>query len=164
VQVTPIRVQGVSLTNQPVRKLGLPQCVFKNNPISFKQKQLTFFERYVERIDYTIKHKKAFLEMERKLTGKNTLSGYLHDLDKLIMYFFAIPRKYVHNIHVSYALHHEHNGKIKKPVQAIIDWECSRFTKPVKQRTARQYYEDYYLKERNHRIPEIEEGFEKFGL
>jgi hypothetical protein len=107
VQITPICARGILITNQQhFRKVSAPQYVLKNNVVSFKQKQLSFFERYVERIDYTIKHKKAFLEMERKLTGKNTLSGYLHDLDKLIMYFFAIPRKYVHKIHVSYALHH----------------------------------------------------------
>ena len=30
---------------------------------------------------YTWKHKKAFLKVEKKLLGKNTIRGYLHDVD-----------------------------------------------------------------------------------
>ena len=35
---------------------------------------------------YTWRHKKAFLKVEKELLGKNTIRGYLHDADKLILY------------------------------------------------------------------------------
>lgn len=37
-----------------------------------------------EHFKYTVKHKKAFIMVEKQLLGKNTLRGYLHDIDKLI--------------------------------------------------------------------------------
>ena len=39
-----------------------------------------------EKIVYTLMHKKAYLEVEKKLRGKNTLRGYLHDIDKPFLY------------------------------------------------------------------------------
>ena len=36
-------------------------------------------------ISYTWKHKIAFLKVEKQLLGKNTLSGYLHDIDKILL-------------------------------------------------------------------------------
>ena len=48
----------------------------------------------LENFKYTLKHKKAFLEVEKYLTGKNTIDGYLHDIDKLFMYLF-LPKKVV---------------------------------------------------------------------
>ena len=42
-----------------------------------------FKDSRIEPIMYTIKHKKAFLITERILFGKNTLYGYLHDLEKI---------------------------------------------------------------------------------
>ena len=132
--------------------------------ISFNGGRESYFTGYLERIKYTSKHKIAFLKMEKQLLGKNTFRSYLHDLDKLIMYIVGFPKKLAHNIHVATAPHHVRNGKIKKPIQAIIDWECARFTKPDKPLNAREFYESYFVKKKNMRLPEIEEGFKKLGL
>lgn len=36
----------------------------------------------IDRIKYTMKHRKAFRAVEKQLLGHNTIRGYLHDLDK----------------------------------------------------------------------------------
>lgn len=117
------------------------------------------FVNYPKRIDYTWQHKKAYLKLEKKLTGKNTFRGYLHDLDKLILYILGVPKKWVHDMHVAYAPHHIINNKVKYPEGAVIDWECARQTKPDKPYTARGYYEKFCPK-----LPEIEAALEKFNL
>jgi len=129
-----------------------------------KENLKNYIKGYPKRIRYTAKHKKAFLKMEKELTGKNTLSGYLHDMDKLIMYIIGVPKQLAHDIHVATASHHVRNGHIKKPIQAVIDWECARCTKPDKPLNARDFYENYYVKKQKIRIPEIEEILQKFGL
>ena len=132
--------------------------------ISFNGSRESYFTGYLKRIKYTGKHKLAFLKVEKELRGKNTLGGYFHDVDKLLMYIIGIPKKLAHKIHVATAPHHERNGRIKRPLHAIIDWECARFTKPDKPLTAREFYESYFVKKKNMRLPEIEEGFKKLGL
>jgi hypothetical protein len=37
-------------------------------------------------IVYTMKHKRAFLRVEKELLGHNTVRGFLHDLDKVFVY------------------------------------------------------------------------------
>lgn len=115
--------------------------------------------KYKEPIDYTWKHKKAFLQKEKELLGKNTLDGYLHDLDKLIMHIFFIPEKYINIIHNRFANHHLRNGKIKNIENAVIDWECARYTKLDKPLNARETYEKYYKN-----VPGVEEVLKKFNL
>jgi hypothetical protein len=149
-------------TTTPLNARGCSYASLAKN-ISFCGRE-SYFTGYLERIKYTSKHKIAFLKMEKQLLGKNTLGSYLHDLDKLIMYIVGFPKKLAHNIHVATAPHHVRNGKIKKPLQAIIDWECARFTKPDKPLNAREFYESYFVKKKNMRLPEIEEGFKKLGL
>ena len=123
-----------------------------------------YFFGYPKRISYTAKHKKAFLKVEKELTGKNTLSGYFHDLGKLIAYILGVPKNLAHKIHVATASHHVRNGKVKKPVQAIIDWECARYTKLDKPLSARKFYESYYVENQGIRIPEIEKALKQLGL
>lgn len=41
----------------------------------------------IDRIKYTMKHRKAFRAVEKQLLGHNTIRGYLHDLDKVFLYF-----------------------------------------------------------------------------
>lgn len=114
---------------------------------------------YRSRINYTLQHKKAYLETEKNLTGKNTLGGYLHDLDKLAMYIVGVPQEIAHKIHCKLSSHHENNGKIKNIEAAVIDWECARFTKEDKQLTARETYDKFYKN-----VDGIEEKLKKFGL
>ena len=83
-------------------------------------------------IIYTLKHKKAFLKIEKQLLKRNTLSGYLHDLDKVFLYLF-LDKKTVQKIHRKHSKHHELKAsKEKHYIQMIIDWECARYTKPDK--------------------------------
>ena len=103
-----------------------------------------FLKEYKSRINYTWQHKKAYLTVEKELTSKNTLSGYLHDLDKIIMYALFVPKETVSSIHRKLSSHHEQNSKIKNIKEAIIDWECARFTKPDKPLNARETYYKYY--------------------
>jgi AAA+ ATPase superfamily predicted ATPase len=89
---------------------------------------------------YTIKHKKAYLMVEKDLSGKNTLKGYLHDVDKLFLYlFFSVDS--VRRIHRWWSRHHTESfwsKNLKDYEQMVIDWECARYTKPDKPLTARE--------------------------
>lgn len=95
-------------------------------------------------ISYTQNHKIAFLRVEKELLGKNTFSGYLHDIDKLFLYLL-FSKKCTHKIHIKFAKHHVKNAKVRKDyIQMIIDWECARFTKPDKPLNARQTLAKFY--------------------
>jgi len=86
----------------------------------------------ITKLKYTLKHKKAFLMVEKQLLGRNTWRGILHDGDKLILYCF-LPYKYVHKIHRKFSRHHELRAHTESDfTQMVIDWECARFTKPDK--------------------------------
>jgi hypothetical protein len=114
---------------------------------------------YVGRLNYTYQHKKAFLQVEKQLLGKNTLSGYLHDADKLVMYAFGLSKDAVRVIHRRMSPHHEYNGKIKNPVAAVIDWTCASLTKTDKQIPAREHYEQTYS-----HVKGVKEVLDRFGL
>lgn len=87
-------------------------------------------QRY--KIRYSLEHRKAFLALEKKLLGKNTIRGYLHDVDKIILYHF-LPTEFVHTCHQWWSKHHERRAKTHDDfIQMAIDWECARFTKPDK--------------------------------
>lgn len=91
---------------------------------------LTKNQRY--KIRYSLEHRKAFLDLEKKLLGKNTIRGYLHDVDKIILYHF-LPTEFVHTCHQWWSKHHQRRAKTHDDfVQMVIDWECARFTKPDK--------------------------------
>ena len=47
---------------------------------------------------YTKAHRKAFRKVEKELTGRNTIRGYFHDIDKLFLYLF-FDYNTVHNWH-----------------------------------------------------------------
>jgi len=97
-----------------------------------------------ENVKYTLAHKKAFLKVEKSLTGKNTIRGYLHDVDKLFLYLVFTKRR-TSKIHRWWSKHHmESFWKSKDFKQAVIDWECSRYTKPSKVMNARETMEKYY--------------------
>ena len=101
------------------------------------------------RFKYTLKHKEAFLRVEKELLGRNTITGYLHDCDKLLLYLTPfVSKDAVTKIHRRLSKHHIQNAKSDKHVvQAIIDWECARFTKPDKPLdafdTMRKHYPSY---------------------
>jgi len=106
-----------------------------------------------ENIIYTLKHKKAFLKVEKELTGKNSISGYCHDIDKIFLYLITSKKK-TSQIHRWWSKHHmESFWKNKDWKCAIIDWECSRITKKDKPLNARKTMEKYYLKYKEHLEP-----------
>lgn len=99
--------------------------------------------RNLEKIKYTFRHKLAFLKIEKQLLGKNTLRGYLHDVDKLIMYCFLPPEK-AHDIHVKHSRHHDKCETHDDYVEMVIDWECARYTKADKPLNAAETLEVFY--------------------
>jgi len=86
----------------------------------------------INNIISTIKHKKAFLIIEKKLLGKNTITGYLHDVDKLFLYLLPLKISTIRKIHRKYSRHHVESIRKKNYIEMVIDWECARFTKPDK--------------------------------
>lgn len=106
-----------------------------------------------EYIKYTLNHKKAFLKIEKELLGKNTLSGYLHDLDKVFLYLL-FSKKTVHTFHRSHSRHHKIKAyKEKHYIQMIIDWECARYTKPDKPLDAYDTLYQFYPELENEIVP-----------
>ena len=114
-------------------------------------------------IVYTMKHKGAFLKVEKELLGHNTVRGFLHDLDKVLMYLVTPEswEKKVSKFHRKHSRHHPIRARTRADyIQMIIDWECSRFTKPDKPLNARQTLCKYYPKMGRKILPLLDE----FGL
>ena len=123
------------------------------------------FKEFCNRESYTWKHKKAFLQVEKKALGHNTLRGYMHDNDKLFfLYFLAMllnkDSKWVHNIHRKHNRHHIENSQVKTHndyIEMIIDWECARYTKPDKPLNAYNTMKKYYPDLEPYILPIIKE-------
>ena len=84
---------------------------------------------------YTLEHKLAFLEREHYLTGGNTLSGWLHDCDKLFLYLVPfLTEKQIQKFHRTHQAHHTDypQNKVEQLIQTYIDWDCAALTKPDK--------------------------------
>ena len=100
------------------------------------------------KIKYTLSHRRAFRAVEKQVLGKNTVSGWLHDIDKVLLYPI-LGEKITGAMHRKLSSHHVPRclRSEKHIVQAIIDWECARFTKPDKPLNAYdtmcKYYKDY---------------------
>lgn len=111
------------------------------------------------RIKYILIHKFYFLKIEYKLTGKISINGLLHDVDKIFMLLFSRKSvKEIQKIHRSKASHHA-NDQIKNEkdyIQMIIDWECARYSKPDKQLNARQTLDKFYPQLKETVLPIIE--------
>lgn len=110
-----------------------------------------------DRIIYTLKHRKAFRQVEKQLLGYNTVRSLFHDLDKVILYCF-FDYKIVHNFHRKYMKHHAAKAHSHSDyVQMVIDWECARYTKSDKPLNARQTLGKYYPELKEKVLPIIEE-------
>ena len=113
-------------------------------------------------IKYSWEHKKAYLKIEKQLLGRNTLRGYIHDLDKILLYPF-LEKVTVTKIHRKMARHHLDKDKKhtkRDYICAIIDWECCRYTKPDKPLTARETLYKLYPEF----IEDIEPILDELGL
>lgn len=114
----------------------------------------------IAHIKYTWKHKKAFLQTEKQLLGKNTIRGYLHDVDKLFLYLFLDART-AHQLHRKYSKHHTIKATTTKDyIQMIIDWECARYTKPDKPLNAYDTLYKFYPQLESRILPLLKQ----FGL
>lgn len=112
-----------------------------------------------KRISYILKHKFYFLKIEYKLTGKVSISGILHDVDKIFMLLFTNKSvKEIQQNHRNKVRHHVNNQiKTEKDyIQMIIDWECARYSKPDKQLNARETLDRFYPHIKEHVLPIIE--------
>lgn len=85
----------------------------------------------VEISKYTLRHRKAFRKVEKDILGKNTLRGYLHDIEKPLLYMIVGKKKGSY-IHKKISKHHNRARTKQDRIQQIIDWESSRLTKPDK--------------------------------
>jgi hypothetical protein len=112
----------------------------------------------IRKIIYTLRHKKAFLATELRLTGRITLAGLLHDLDKVAMLMLFMDFDTVNRLHHGRA-HHVKDGHLKNIREAIIDWECAAITKPDKPMNARTTYMKLYP-----HVPGVAEELERLGL
>lgn len=115
----------------------------------------------IQKTVYTLKHKVAFLKVEKKLRGKNTLHGFLHDIDKPLMYLFcfwmSIPE--IHKFHRAHNRHHVKNNLKKSPndlLDTIIDWECARETKPDKPLNAYETLITHYPEHQETYLPIVQ--------
>lgn len=84
---------------------------------------------------YTLEHKLAFLEREHYLTGQTSLSGWLHDCDKLVMYLLpGLDEKKIQTWHRKHQPHHVSypQSRVQQLLQTYIDWDCAVLTKPDK--------------------------------
>lgn len=84
---------------------------------------------------YTLEHKLAFLEREHYLTGRTSLSGLMHDCDKLVLYLLPLMNE--KQIQVWHRKHQSHHvdypqNKVQQLLQTYIDWDCAVLTKPDK--------------------------------
>lgn len=117
-------------------------------------------KRY-KKIMYTLKHKKAFLQVEKQLRGKNTWRGYAHDIDKPFLYLaFWLKLEDVQKIHRSHSKHHVRNNLPKSRddlIDTIIDWECARITKPDKPLNAYETLLKFYSDKHKEFLPLIKE-------
>lgn len=97
-------------------------------------------------IKYTIAHRKSFRKVEKELFGRNSMRGYLHDLDKVFLYLL-FGKRIGSKIHRRYSRHHERMARTTRDYeQMVIDWECARFTKPDKPLNAYDTLYRYYPK------------------
>ncbi len=118
------------------------------------------YKKRLEYTLYTLRHKKAFLKVEKQLRGKNTLSGYLHDIDKPFLYLFCfwLKLEQIQSIHRKHNKHHVKNNLKKSPndlLDTIIDWECARLTKPDKPLNAYETLIKFYPEHKATYLPII---------
>lgn len=91
-----------------------------------------------EHFIYTLQHKKALLMVYTELfqvIPDVDSRLYYHDSDKLWMYTFLSEVKKASKLHRAYSIHHVENWRtdsIEDRLEAMLDYECARITKPDK--------------------------------
>lgn len=101
------------------------------------------FKKHLPNIKYTLKHWVAYQKVARQLNVWHP-RHLLHDLDKVILYIKHDDKKTVQRTHRQGQHHHVACKTGVNYLDAIIDWECARLTKPDKPLNAQQTMEKYY--------------------
>lgn len=86
-------------------------------------------------------HYKAYQRVAHQL-GVWHVKHLFHDLDKPVMNL-VFSNQFVKNWHRTHAAHHMESSH-PDLVGAIVDWECSRYTKADAQLNARETLHKYY--------------------
>lgn len=79
----------------------------------------------------------------QRIAKEKGYSFPFHDLWKMIN-IFLFGDKIATKLHRKFSYHHLQNGDIKNKIEAAIDWESARFTKPDKPLNARETWKKYY--------------------
>lgn len=89
---------------------------------------------------YTIVHKFAYIDLQQHLLGDIKPYAYAHDCDKIVLYKRSNNKKQTSTIHKLSAPHHVNKESEDKYFEeAVIDYECGRFTKVDKPWTAFEF-------------------------
>lgn len=89
-----------------------------------------------EKIEEIKQHRLAYRGVERKLIGKSSFRGYVHDLDKLILLHF-FSEYATERLHKYFNRHHLYTCKKEKDyLYMIIDWESKRLCSKERQLNA----------------------------
>lgn len=91
------------------------------------------------KIKEAIQHRK---EVQR-IANEKGYSFPFHDLWKTVN-IALLGDKTATKLHRRFSGHHLQNGDIRNKVEAAIDWESARFTKPDKPLNAYQTWKKYY--------------------
>lgn len=117
----------------------------------------------IAHIPYSYVHSKCYIDVEEYLKcGSDDKERHKwHDMDKIAMFilFPWLGPDCINNIHQLIQDHHPYywykDEQITKPwwkidwKQAVIDWECARFTKPDKPLDAYDTLIEYYREPKN---------------
>lgn len=99
----------------------------------------------LNKIKYTINHKKVVISLYKQLTGHIPFRAIFHDVDKIFLLAIGFNPKKASKIHRSFAKHHDTSqSNFNILVEMAIDWESARFSKPDKPLNARQTLYSYY--------------------
>ena len=98
--------------------------------------------------------------MEKKLRGKITWRGLLHDAEKPFLYLLPwMTEVDVQQFHRTHNRHHVKNNLKKSRedlLDAVIDWECARMTKPDKPLNAYDTLMKFYPEYKDDYLPIIQ--------
>lgn len=102
---------------------------------------INYLKNYKNNIKHTIDHKMIFALVEKEIYGKRSIDSLTHDLDKLIMYIFGIPKSTVTKIHRHISEHHiESNKKLNLKSMLCDHIASSPEFKPEKKLGLRDFY------------------------
>ena len=109
----------------------------------------------LDHIKYTLAHKLAIMALSYEYLGHVSKRLLLHDTEKLVLYTMMNTRK-AHDLHRMNSVHHHEvfsadtaAASMDSYTEAVLDYECARYTKPDKPlnayATIKRYYADDFM-------------------